>query len=251
MILVKQGLMMYRQENIREIYDAEYAAGYEGFYLHPWPRKHDVNLLNVRRILNSVKEESPRWLDLGCGQAWHFTHFPGSIRKVGVDLSIPQLKLAGRKNPDALFVQADISELCFPDRSFDLVTCFWAAYCYLDSQEKIAGLVKKAVTWARPGGAMYFEVLLPEDLRTFNQSEYSVRTGFRVYPRTPDFVKWGYRDKGGEHCMSSPPLHVFTDLLAPRFSHLEAQHDGGFMTHVIALARRDLPYDRVKFPSVL
>ena len=226
---------MYRQEDIREIYDAEYAARYEGFYLHPWPRKHDVNLLNLKRILSSIREESPRWLDLGCGQAWHFTHFPRNIRKVGVDLSIPQLELARRRNPDALFFQADMSELCLPDGRFDLVTCFWAAYCYLDSHEKIAGLVKKAVTWTRAGGAFYFELLLPEDLRTFNQSEYSSRTGFRVYPRSPDFVEWAYRDAGGEHCMTSPPVQRFTDLLAPRFRHLEAQHDGGFMTHVIGL----------------
>jgi len=230
---------MYRQEEIREIYDAEYAARYEGFYLHPWPRKHDANLLNLRRLLSSLREESPRWLDLGCGQAWHFRHFPNSIQKVGVDLSMSQLKLARRRNPEALFIQADMSELCLPERHFHIVTCFWAAYCYLDSQEKIADLVKKTVTWTKAGGVFYFEALLPEDLKTFNQSEYSIRTGFRVYPRSPDFVEWGYRDAGGQHCMTSPPAKRFKDLLAPRFRHLEAQHDGGFMTHVIGRQRRE------------
>jgi len=61
---------------------------------------------------------------------------------------------------------------------------------------------------------------------------------FRVYPRSPDFVECGYRDADGQHCMTSPPVKRFTDLLAPRFRHLEAQHDDGFMTHVVGLERR-------------
>jgi SAM-dependent methyltransferase len=230
-------MAMYKSEDILALYSENYADQYEDFYLHPWAGKHNLNVFNLRRILKEFPQESVRWLDLGCGQAWHFSQFPSGITKVGFDLSIFQLKLAKKRNPDASFIQADMSAMCLTEACFDLITCFWAAYCYLNSDEKIAQLVRQSVSCTRMGGAIYFEVLLRDDLPTFNQSTYSGRTGFKVNPRTPDFGEWSFRDAGGRHNMTSPPLALFLDILAPRFQHLEAKHDGGFMTHVIAFGR--------------
>jgi hypothetical protein len=83
------------------------------------------------------------------------------------------------------------------------------------------------------------EVLLPDDLQSFNQSDYSDLTGFRVDPRMPDYSEWSYEDAGGRHEMVSPPLEAFTDLFSRHFRQLEAEHDAGFMTHVIAQGKAE------------
>jgi hypothetical protein len=149
-----------------------------------------------------------------------------------------QLTLAKRNNPDSSFVCADMSKTVFAALSFDLVTCFWAAYCYLNDSARIAALLQRAICWTREGGAIYWEVLLPSDLATFNDSEYARRTGFSVNPRRSDYGQWSYRDSGGDHIMTSPPLVLFTDLLSPHFAHVEATHDDGFIVHVIAAGKR-------------
>lgn len=219
-------------------YDVDYARVYDELYLHPWPRKHRHNEATLRRVLGTLPRRPRRWLDLACGQAWHFSRFPDDVEQLGVDRSPAQLELAARRAPHATFVQADISEVVFPQGRFDLVTNFWAAYAYLDDEAIIADLVRRAVGWIDTGGALYFELLLPDDLTTFNESEFARRTGFRVQPRSTDWRKWAYTDGGGVHDMTSPPVDLFLDALGSAFEHIETQHDGGFMVHLVATGRR-------------
>jgi SAM-dependent methyltransferase len=233
-----------RDDAVASLYGEEYAVRYASLYLAPWAQKHRLNTANLSRILDGLpgheggsSPERPRWLDLACGQAWHFSQFPGRTRQVGVDLSPAQLALARCNAPDATLLHANVSELHFPDGSFDLVTSFWAAYCYLGSAERIAALVRSAIGWTSAGGALYFEVLLPRDLAAFNLSHFSARTGFAVSPLTEDYGEWQYDDVGGRHVMTSPPLEMFLDLLSGRFRDVEAKHDGAFMVHVIATGR--------------
>jgi ubiquinone/menaquinone biosynthesis C-methylase UbiE len=229
---------MYHPECITAIYDDSYASQYESLYLYPWTEKHELNVHNIKRLLLGLPRKKRRWLDLCCGQAWHFSQFSEPIEEVGVDISASQLKFARVRNPNATFIQGDILETVFPDESFDLVTSFWAGYCYLNSFERIETLVKKAIGWTRPGGALYFEILLPEDLQTFNDSFYAKQNGFHVIPRTPDFREWSYKDVGGHHQMTSPSLAFFMERLLPHFACLEAKHDPGFMNHLIATGKQ-------------
>lgn len=234
---------MHKLSPILSIYGEEYANKYPSLYLHPWATKHQLNLRNLEHILRGLPRRKPLWLDIACGQAWHFSNFPDTIRKAGLDGSLDQLELARIGNPQAWFVCADMNRNMFPDRTFDLITSFWAAYCYLNSFERIKALVRKVIGWTREGGAIYLEVLLPEDLKTFNLSAYANKTGFRVSPRSPDFTEWCYRDMGGEHNMTSPPLELFIEPLSASFSKVEAAHDSRFMVHVIATGKRAaVPY---------
>lgn len=201
--------------------------------------KHQLNVKNIERILLELPQGNKSWLDICCGQAWHFSKFPRTIKKVGVDISAAQLKLAIDRNPDAVFIQRDISDIVFPDVSFDIVTNLGAAYCYLNSFGKIKTLIKNATKWTKKGGSLYFELLLPEDLKTFNSSPYAKQTGFFVSSRNSDFSEWSYQDVGGQHIMTSPPLEFFVDLLSERFAKVEAEHDFGFMTHLIATGRQE------------
>ena len=116
---------MYRPGDILAVYDEDCAGRYEDLYLHPWTYKHNLNVFNLRRILKRLPQKAARWLDLGCGQAWHFSQFNQGINQVGVDLSIAQLKLAAKRSPAAAFIQADMTQFCLPDAHFDLVTSFW------------------------------------------------------------------------------------------------------------------------------
>jgi SAM-dependent methyltransferase len=209
---------MHYQNDILSVYNKKYAESYESLYLDPWPKKHKLNLKNISDILQIYPHDKKRWLDICCGQAWHFSRFPGAIEKVGIDISAAQLKVAKERNPDALFIQNDILNIEFPDDSFDLITCFWAAYCYLNSFELIERLLKKVIDWIKMDGVLYFEILLPEDLKSFNQSDYAVKSGFSVIPRKTDFSEWSYQDVGGVHNMTSPPLMFFYRLIFTIFS---------------------------------
>jgi ubiquinone/menaquinone biosynthesis C-methylase UbiE len=225
---------MYDFQKVRKIYREDYAEQYENLYLYPWPEKHKTNLINLNRICSELAHENLSWLDLFCGQAWHFASVPNAITKVGIDISTAQLKRAKIRNPDALFIEADVLEVSLNENAFDLVTAFWGAYCYLNSLKQIETLLGKAVSWTKTGGTLYFELLLPEDLKTFNASLYAQQTGFAVIPRQRNFSEWAYQDIGGLHVMTSPPLEFFTSLLAKHFQQIETKHDAGFMVHLIA-----------------
>lgn len=222
------------------IYDERYAAAYERLYIEAWPRKHERNEAQLARILGELgRHAAPvRWLDVACGPAWHFRRFPEGVSSTGLDASLAQLERARRACPHAAFVCADMMQPAFLPACFDLVTSFWAAYCYLDSLTRIAAWLDNLIAWVRSGGACYFEVLLPEDVAGFNRSRFAEATGFRVFARSADWVRWGYRDSGGVHAMTSPPLGFFTAPLALAFDRVEAEHDGAFMVHVVALGRR-------------
>lgn len=222
----------------QQIYRGPYVERYASFYLAPWMRKHQLNAKNLDRILSGLCFPQPRWLDLACGQAWHFSVLKGRAEMIGLDLSKAQLARARTNAPQSRLICADMTEAVFAPASFDLVTNFWAGYCYLRSRSRIAALVRDVVEWIAPGGALYFEVLLGRYLALFNQSGYAQRMSFAVTPLSDDFGEWQYDDAGGRHRMTSPPLEDFLDIVSPAFTRVEARHDGGFMYHLIATGRR-------------
>lgn len=220
------------------IYGPEYASGYGSLYIDPWAEKHGWNRRRIEELLDGLGEhrdaEAPRWLDVACGQAWHF----GAVRRraiqVGLDASFDQLRVARSKNPSAQFVQADMGSRLFGPASFDLVTSFWGAYCYLDDEERILSWFEGARDRVRAEGALYVEVLLAEDLASFNRSKYAQRTAFHVEDRGGEFERWAYRDCGGCHSMTSPPIERFLERVEGHFERVEVRHDGRFMVHLVA-----------------
>jgi SAM-dependent methyltransferase len=220
------------------IYGESYAAAYPALYLVPWKAKHARNLQTLERVLGGLAEPRPIWLDLACGQAWHFSAFPHRARMIGLDLSPAQLERARRNAPHAEFMLGNMAGARFASGSFDLVTNFWGGYCYLADRARIATLWRSAVDWVAPGGALYIEVLLGHDLADFNRSRFAGATGFRVEPRSEDYSEWAYEDVGGRHVMTSPPLEEILEIVSPAFETFEAHHDGMFMVHLVATGRR-------------
>lgn len=229
---------MHARQSVSALYRDSYAEIYEKLYVDPWPEKHQINLKLLQLILRDLPA-SGQWLDLCCGQAWHFSHVDSTLTKIGVDLSESQLKRAAARNPDASFICADVTEVEFPMKSFALVTSFWGAYCYLDDEDAIIKLVEKAISWIQPGGALYLEVLPPESLASFNASPYAKHTGFHVAPRTPDYRAWSYEDHAGVHLMKSPPLNSFVALFQKYFERVN-WIPTGFMVNLLGRNRRGL-----------
>jgi len=225
-------------EDTAAIYSEDYAAAYPSLYIAPWKAKHDLNVRNLEDVFQTLVSPIPDWLDLACGQAWHFSMFPARARMLGLDLSAAQLRRARLRVPNAVFMEGDMVSRCFPKASFDLVTHFWAGYCYLGTNQRIMTMLSKAVRWIRTGGAFYMEVLLARDLEAFNRSNFARQTGFNVMPRSHDYRDWQYDDVGGHHEMTSPPLEFFLDFLTPAFGQINVRHDGAFMVHLIATGRK-------------
>jgi len=225
-------------ERVPALYGPDYARDYPDLYLAAWPDKHALNRALIGQLLDEIGL-LPRWIDIACGQAWHFSQFPGRARMTGLDLSTAQLARARLAVPDADFIHGDMAEAQFAPASFDLLTNFWGGYCYLASRAAIARLWRRTLDWIAPGGALYVELLLPEDLESFNRSRFAEKTGFSVVSRGSDFIEWGYRDSGGSHVMTSPPLAEALDIFRPAFASVDARHDGRFMTHVVARGRCD------------
>jgi SAM-dependent methyltransferase len=227
---------MTQADAVRKLYDARYAEAYPDLYLLPWREKYETNTKILNEVLAASSPPTPYWLDLACGQAFQFAAVTRACWKLGVDLSESQLRYARHWNPDASFLVCDMRKLPCLTSSFDLVTCFWGAYCYLDDAAAIARFVARTIDYVRPGGAWYFEILPPDSLATFNASEFAHATGFRVTPRRPDYTKWSYDDVAGSHSMTSPRLDEFTRVLTPTFENIEVVRQD-FMTHVLATGR--------------
>jgi len=225
----------------RAIYGEDYAQRYPELYTAPWQRKHELNARNLTGVLDGLPGPAPRWLDLACGQAWHFSAFRERARMLGVDLSEAQLQRARANAPWATFQCADMTQVAFPRCSFDLVTNFWGGYCYLHSTARITALFRDAIGWIAPGGTLYIEVLLGSDLESFNRSRFAQQTGFAVSALSADYTDWAYEDEGGRHLMTSPPLATLLEVIEPSFASVEARHDGGFMVHLIASGRASAP----------
>ena len=204
-----------------DVYSESYAAVYEQLHIeHPfWDTKHAFNIRTIASLLHPIG----LWLDTCCGQGWHLAQFPYH-RRVGIDISGAQLRRARQRNPGVSFVQADICGYEFLDEQrFDLVTSFWSAYSYLSDEAKIRAMVERLVRWTAPGGSLYLEATVPEDLNTFNDSDFAKETGTKVALESPDGVRWQFHDPGGIHRMLSPPKEFFTELIAPHFARVESE----------------------------
>jgi hypothetical protein len=226
------------------VYDARYADAYRALYVdHPmWRDKHDLNLQIVRELL----APGARWLDLCCGQAWHFTQIAG-VAKTGVDASAAQLARARADNPDAAFVEADVLACDVSDvgGTFDLVTCFWGAYGYLDDVARIRAFVDRAIAWTAEGGALYLELITPHTLAAFDASPFAIEHGCRVELRSHDGVAWSYHDAGGRHDLTSPPAELFEAALAPYFARVATRGVVTTMRQLVATGRsRERVIDR-------
>ena len=117
----------------------EWNARIEG---DPWSRFVDE--------LAARLPDGARVLDLGCGDGAKTARLADRFDVVGVDVSERQLDLARANAPGATFVHADLTELRFPDATFDAVT---ALYSIMHApRDEHPALLARFKCWLKPGG---------------------------------------------------------------------------------------------------
>ena len=90
-------------------------------------------------------------LELGCGPGVPTTkRLAERFAVTGVDISVRQLALAQQNVPTAKYLHTDMTELDFPEESFDAVAAFYSII-HVPCQEQ-AELLCKMASWLRPGG---------------------------------------------------------------------------------------------------
>ena len=104
-------------------------------------------------VLLENLSKNAKVLELGCGSGIPTTQeLAKKFFVTGVDISAKQITLAEQRIPQAKFLHADMTELDFPEGSFDAVAAFYSII-HVPRQEQ-AELLRKITSWLRPGGLL-------------------------------------------------------------------------------------------------
>ena len=235
------------KDDLRKIYDHQYANNYNERYLsNPFSKVSSDAELDV---LKSLINPSTRWLDLGCGTGYFLSRFPG-IQRAGLDVSPEMIKLAANDNPDALFFEeGDFrKENTEWPGAWTLITCMWGAYCYVDSVKEVEQVVQNMISWTQTGGTVFLPVVDIEDVLPNMQIPYEKITGVFGGKITVTGVTWTWEEEDGkihEHLVS-PHIEYFLSLLKPFFNKIEIVRYPPYMTHwvsrkaILATGRRQI-----------
>ena len=156
---------------------------------------------------NVAGREIDSVLDLACGAGRHTKILEERWWTVGLDLSMSLLKTARRETKDAPYVRADMREIPFAARSFDLVVNLFTSFGYFDDDRehvRVLACVKSAL---KSGGTLVIDFLNAAEVRhTLVPYDERVENGITIEQRrriSPDnrFVekKITLRDRGKEY----------------------------------------------------
>jgi SAM-dependent methyltransferase len=130
--------------------------------------EHHFWFRGFRRFVVPLIEEAvagipnPRILDAGCGTGRNLLMLDPFGRPCGIDLNALGLSFAARKGRRTV-ARATVTDLPFPDQTFDLVTSFDVLYALDDGQE-VAAFAEMARV-LRPGGAVVINVAAMDIVR--------------------------------------------------------------------------------------
>ncbi|MBD2451337.1 tetratricopeptide repeat protein [Nostoc sp. FACHB-152] len=155
------------KNNVLEVYDANYAQEYNHKFLLNDFSKENANFEQetIRKLLGEFGE-SAKWLDVACGTGYFLSRFP-NIERAGLDISPGMLNVAKQANPNALFVQGDYRDKRPQwEGKWDLVSCMWWAYCYVESLSELETVVENLADWTSEQGVCFLPICIPEGLGT-------------------------------------------------------------------------------------
>ena len=236
--------MSYKRD-VKKIYDnPDYVEKYQDLHIFPAHKKHAKNVSNLNLILRNKKEAT--WLDICCGRAWHFSNTPNKakLKKIGIDISKDHLKVAQQNNPDSEFICDDFLDYKFNDRIFDLVTCFWGSYCYLNTEDQINSFINKMIALTSDEGSLYIEVVTPHTVSTFPGSRHQHESSSSIEILNESGSRWKFIDAGGEHLMLSIPLDNILEILKKTF--LSIRVDSKCYVHHVICKDKKLHVDITK-----
>lgn len=184
------------KDAIRTLYGEEYAERYDEKYLFSPIHRSDTDF-EVQTI-DRLFGKTGAWLDVACGTGYYLSRFPDR-RRAGCDISPAMMTKARQANPDVPIHEHSFLE---PrpewNGKWDLVSCMWYAYCYVDCMDKVWRVFDHLAEWTAPGGTCFvpvcdlnliFKTLLPtHELPTLDPGH--------VYL---DGIVWSYKEHSGEH----------------------------------------------------
>ncbi len=119
---------------------AEWASG-----IRSDERAHGVSVLLERLPVGA------QVLELGCGAGIPTTQqLAQRFAVTGVDISARQLELARQNVPNARFIHADMTQLEFPEGTFDAVAALYSIIHVPRAEHP--KLIRAIARWLRPGG---------------------------------------------------------------------------------------------------
>jgi SAM-dependent methyltransferase len=145
------------------------------------------------RVVGQLVDQLPpaRALDAACGTGRHARQLVARGHTVsGVDLTPEMIEIALRAVPEASFAVADLRELPYQDRSFDLVVC-GLALSHLPSMEMAVNELSRVLV---PGGQLIVSVLHPFQALLGWNAPFSGADGRRGFVREHPHLHSDYMD---------------------------------------------------------
>ena len=102
-------------------YSYDKIVGKDGHYFH-----QHVIMPNLSKLFHFEKYESPKLLDLGCGQGFLQEHLPKSVKYTGVDASASLINLAKQKRKGTFEVHDLTKPLSLKEKEFTHITIILA-----------------------------------------------------------------------------------------------------------------------------
>ena len=168
----------------------------------------DVLLLNelVQRLPKGSKV-----LDAGCGAGIPITRILSQFFEVtGVDFSESQIQLATQLVPEARFLCEDMTELTFPDGSFDAICSFYAII-HIPREEHYS-LLQNFYRMLAPSGYILL-CMGSEDLKEDIDEDYH---GAPMY--------WSHYDASTNMNMVEEWFHIIWSRIVTDSTHPESHH---------------------------
>ena len=124
-------------------------------------------------------------LDVACGSGLHLQHLRSGYRVEGLDISPELLQTARSRLVDVPLHQGDMSDFSL-ERSFDLVTSFFASIAYLPDVETMRQSIASMAKHLATGGVLFLEPWLTPAAYRENEVVHNFR-------RTPErAISWMY-----------------------------------------------------------
>ncbi len=82
-------------------------------------RQH--NWSTIQDLIGQYVKKDQNILDLGCGNGRLTKNLPSNINYTGLDISPKLISLARKNNPEHKFQTGDLTNLPFPDHTFDII----------------------------------------------------------------------------------------------------------------------------------
>lgn len=211
------------REDVWDLYDSTYAKDYDArFLLDAWPK---MGLdFEIDALRPHVTAPGATWLDAGCGTGYVLGMFPG-VDRAGMDLSPAMLEEATSANPDARYLRQgdfrdDVEEW---HGAWDVVSCMWSAYQYVESMPEIDTVFTNLAGWVAPGGTLFVPTSDLEDIR-YVDLPYEEHPEVWAGTIALTGITWSWTEDGTgkfhRHLVAPHTAHIVR-LLEPHFEKVE------------------------------